>query len=181
MKASQQAASKFLSYVLRHRPDSIGLSLDAEGWAVIDRLIELAAATKTPLTRELLTEVVRDNDKQRFTISEDQQRIRANQGHSIEIDLALPPLEPPELLYHGTATRFLASIRTEGLRRGSRQHVHLSADAGTAQKVGQRHGAPIVLCVQAGAMHRAGHTFHRSENGVWLTAAVPPTFLATPP
>lgn len=162
--------SKFLSKVLRHDPASIGLALDAEGWADVDDLI---ARSRRPLTRDLVAEVVRENDKQRFALSADGSRIRANQGHSVAVDLALAPVEPPETLYHGTATRFLDSILKQGLIPGRRQHVHLSADPETARKVGRRHGRLVVLALPAREMHDDGRTFFRSENGVWLTDAVP--------
>lgn len=167
--------SKRLSYVLRHRPDSIGLTLGDDGWIGIDALLAGLAAHGTDLSRDRLARIVAANDKQRFTIDGD--RIRANQGHSVPVDLALPAVAPPEVLYHGTATRHLGAIFHEGLRKGRRHHVHLSADADTARRVGARHGTPVVLQVDAVAMHAAGHTFHRSANGVWLTDTVPPAFL----
>lgn len=170
------SASKFLSLVLRHQPDAIGLSLDAEGWADIDALIRLAEERK-PLTRALIEAVVENNNKQRFAISDDGQRIRARQGHSIDVDLGFAPVTPPAHLYHGTATRFVESIRREGLVKRSRQHVHLSADADTATNVGARHGTPAILVVHAAEMVAAGHAFYRSENGVWLTDAVPADFI----
>jgi putative RNA 2'-phosphotransferase len=173
--------SKFLSLVLRHRPEAIGLTLDAQGWAEVDALIARAAARGQPLTRELIGRVVAENDKQRFALSDDGTRIRANQGHSVAVDLALEPQEPPEILYHGTAARNLDAIEREGLRRGQRQHVHLSADPATARNVGQRHGEPVVLRVAAGALWRAGRPFFRSANGVWLTEAVPPAYLRREP
>ena len=170
------SASKFLSLVLRHQPALIGLQLDANGWVDIDTLIA-RAAPKRRLDRALIDAVVATSDKQRFALSADGRRIRANQGHSVAIDLALPPATPPPLLYHGTATRFVDAIRREGLTPGSRQHVHLSRDIDTAVKVGSRHGTPHVLRVDAAAMTAAGHVFHVSENGVWLTAAVPVAFI----
>ncbi len=170
------SASKFLSLVLRHQPELIGLVLDDAGWADIDALIDLAQPHK-PLTRALIEEVVEQNNKQRFAISDDGLRIRANQGNSIEVELGLQPVAPPSLLYHGTATRFVDSIRREGLRKRGRQHLHLSADAATATNVGARHGKPVVLIVRAGAMAAAGHAFFRSDNGVWLTDAVPVAFI----
>lgn len=172
------ATSKFLSYVLRHQPEAIGLELDGEGWAEVHLLLVRARAAGHELSHEVLERVVAESDKQRFALSADGLRIRANQGHSVAVDLNLPPLEPPEELFHGTATRFAASIRAEGLKPGSRQHVHLSADEATARSVGQRHGKPIVFRVACGAMFRAGFSFYRSENGVWLTVRVPPEFLA---
>lgn len=172
--------SKFLSLVLRHEPERIGIVLDPQGWVAVDDLLAAAARAGKPVSREQLEQVVATNDKKRFAFSPDGARIRASQGHSVEIDLGLPPVIPPERLFHGTATRFLDAIRAEGLRPQSRQHVHLSPDEETAVKVGQRHGKPAVLTVLAGAMHRDGHVFYRSENGVWLTLAVPPGYLEIP-
>jgi putative RNA 2'-phosphotransferase len=172
--------SKFLSLILRHQPDKIGLTLDANGWADVDELLRLADAAGHRITRPLLERVVADNDKKRFAFSDDGQRIRASQGHSVEIDLDLPPAPPPELLYHGTATRFVTSIREGGLHAGSRQHVHLSLDVPTATKVGRRHGVPVVLTVRSGEMAAAGHVFFLSANGVWLTESVPVEFITFP-
>jgi putative RNA 2'-phosphotransferase len=170
------SGSRFLSLVLRHKPDSIGLTLDDAGWADIDTLIALSQS-HMPLTRALIGAIVEQNNKQRFAISDDGRRIRANQGHSIDVDLQLLPVAPPDRLYHGTATRFVDAIRREGLLKRSRQHVHLSADAQTATTVGSRHGKPVVLIVRAGEMAAAGHAFFLSENGVWLTDAVPAAFI----
>ena len=164
--------SKFLSLVLRHNPGKIGLTLDENGWARIDELIQCAGRNRVSLSVESIREIVESNDKKRFAISEDGSRIRANQGHSVQIDLALKPQEPPDFLYHGTATRFLDSILSTGLNSGNRQHVHLSADFETAVKVGSRHGKPVVLRVSSGDMHRAGIQFFLSENGVWLSNVV---------
>jgi putative RNA 2'-phosphotransferase len=169
--------SRFISKVLRHQPELIGLSLDAGGWAQVDELLQGAQKAEVPLTRELLDRVVAENDKRRFAFSEDGQRIRASQGHSIPVDLGLAPLCPPEVLFHGTALRFLDSIHRSGLIPRSRQYVHLSADAQTAQRVGQRHGSPVVLTVQAGQMQADGLLFYRSANGVWLTLSVPARYL----
>jgi putative RNA 2'-phosphotransferase len=173
-------ASKFLSLILRHKPEEIGLRLDANGWAEVEELLRLANAKGKRLTREIVDTAVAQNDKKRFALSEDGKRIRANQGHSVEIDLGLTPSAPPEFLFHGTATRFLDSIRSAGLHSGNRQHVHLSRDEDTAVKVGQRHGKPVVLVVLAGAMAAANHSFFLSENGVWLTEKVPVEFLRFP-
>lgn len=172
--------SKFLSLVLRHEPERIGITLDSNGWVAVEELLAAAARAGNPIPRERLEEVVATNDKKRFAFSPDGSLIRASQGHSVEVDLGLPPAVPPERLFHGTATRFVDSIRAEGLCSQSRQHVHLSPDEETAVKVGQRHGKPVVLFVKTGAMHRDGHVFYRSENGVWLTAAVPPGYLEFP-
>lgn len=164
--------SKFLSYVLRHNPGKIGLVLDANGWADVSELL-----AKAHVDMATLQKVVATNDKKRFSFNEDETKIRANQGHSISIDLNLQPKEPPEFLYHGTATRFLDSIMKQGLVKGNRQHVHLSLNEQTATKVGQRHGVPVVLKVLSKKMNEAGHIFYLSDNGVWLTDRVPVEFL----
>lgn len=170
--------SKFLSFVLRHRPEVIGLSLDENGWARIEELLDKAGRSGRPLTRKALQEVVDRNDKQRFSMSDDGLLIRASQGHSIPLDLQLKPAEPPEMLYHGTARRYLESIRRHGLLPKGRRHVHLSPDeTTTAIRVGKRHGKPVVLGIQAGRMHAAGYTFYLSANGVWLTEKVPAEFI----
>lgn len=170
MGISLKGTSKFLSYVLRHKPEAIGLTLDPEGWADVE---ELMAKADIPLNLDILSEVVATSEKKRFAFSPDGLSIRANQGHSIAVNLGLEPLEPPELLYHGTATRFLERIQGQGLLPQSRQYVHLSADRETAVKVGQRHGKPVVLTVSALALHQKGHPFFKAQNGVWLTAEVP--------
>lgn len=169
--------SKFLSLVLRHQPGRIGLVLDENGWADVGVLIERAGAHGVALTRELIAEIVASSDKQRFALDAASGRMRANQGHSIDIDLSLEPTEPPAILFHGTAAATLPSIRQEGLKPGNRQHVHLSRDEATAVKVGQRHGRPVVLRVFAGKMWGKGAPFYCSANGVWLTPAVPPEFI----
>lgn len=173
-----KSKSKFLSYVLRHAPESIGLTLDENGWTGVDELLAKAGAAGRRLDRAMLEEIVATSDKKRFTLSDDGSRIRAAQGHSVEVALGLEPVTPPETLYHGTATRFLDAIRAEGLKPGSRQQVHLSADAATATAVGSRHGKPAVLRVAAGVMHQEGHAFFQADNGVWLTDHVPPRFLS---
>lgn len=174
------STSKFLSLLLRHQPEVIGLELDSNGWAEVDELIRLANTDRpNQLDRELIEIVVSTNAKQRFVLSEDGERIRANQGHSIEVDLGLTPVAPPPKLFHGTASRFLDSIMAQGLRKQSRQHVHLSDDLATATNVGTRHGSPCVLIVDAAAMHAAGHEFFQSANEVWLTDVVPPQYLKT--
>ncbi|MDD2869417.1 RNA 2'-phosphotransferase [Neomegalonema sp.] len=169
--------SKFLSLVLRHAPETIGLKLDAQGWAPVPELLAKMKAAGHKISAEDLREIVETNDKKRFTLSEDGRRIRAAQGHSVAVDLGLPSAEPPEILYHGTARANLDSIFAEGLKPGSRRQVHLSREIETARKVGTRHGGPVVLTVAAGAMHRAGIAFQQAENGVWLTDHVPPAHL----
>lgn len=169
--------SKFLSLVLRHNPGKIGLTLDPQGWVAVDELLAAANQHGVPLDRATLQVIVETNDKRRFALSDDGLRIRASQGHSVAVDLALDPITPPELLYHGTAAHSAPSILREGIQKRSRQHVHLSPDHATAVQVGRRHGSPVVLTVRAGAMAAAGHLFYRSANGVWLTDYVPPEFL----
>jgi putative RNA 2'-phosphotransferase len=173
--------SKFISYILRHKPDSIGLTLDSQGWALIDELIDKSNAGGTVFGRVDLLKMVGGNDKKRFSISNDGQRIRAAQGHSVTVELGLTPQEPPPVLYHGTATRFVSSILAEGLKPQSRQQVHLSADETTAHRVGQRHGKPAILTVEAALMHAEGFKFFLADNGVWLTDHVPPAFLRLMP
>jgi putative RNA 2'-phosphotransferase len=172
--------SKFLSLVLRHEPGKIGINLDENGWTGCDALIEAAGRCGKKLSYETLLEVVRTNDKQRFALSPDGKRIRANQGHSVSVNLAFMPRTPPEFLYHGTVPKFLDAIRAEGLRKGERHHVHLSGDVLTATNVGERRGKPVILSIRSAAMAAAGHPFYISENGVWLTDAVPPEFIDFP-
>ena len=169
--------SKFLSLILRHEPQKVGLQLDANGWIAVDELLAALRQHNRPLTRAQLEDIVVTNNKQRFSFSDDGLRIRANQGHSVEIELGYEDAVPPAVLYHGTATRFLASIRAQGLVKGARHHVHLSADEATAQNVGARHGKPVVLTVDATAMQAAGFAFYLSANGVWLTEHVPVAYL----
>ena len=171
--------SKFLSYILRHHPESIGITLDSDGWVEIDLLLAQVQQHGRSISRQELQETVDNNSKKRFTVSEDGRRIRAAQGHSTgQVRMRLAPQMPPDVLYHGTATRFLDSIMRQGLQAGERHHVHLSADRETAVKVGQRHGKPVVLRIDAAAMHQAGRAFYLSDNQVWLTEAVPPQYLA---
>ena len=172
--------SKFLSLVLRHEPEKVGVTLDDAGWTDVDALLAACAAHGNAFTREELLEVVDTSDKKRFALSEDGTRIRASQGHSVKVDLGYEPTTPPEVLYHGTATRFVESIRRDGLRPGERHDVHLSETVETATAVGQRHGRPVVLTVLAGRMHRDGNVFRRSANGVWLAPAVPVEYLEFP-
>lgn len=178
MSKSLEDTSKFLSYVLRHEPQAIGLTLDSEGWADIAALIEGARQAGTILNRDLIQQVMDTSDKKRFTISEDGLRIRAAQGHSTKtVAITYPEKVPTEFLYHGTAARFLESILKEGLRPGKRNHVHLTQDEQTAVAVGQRYGKPVVLKIEALRMHQQGFKFFLAENSVWLTDRVPPEFL----
>ena len=170
--------SKYLSKHLRQQPERIGLVLDEGGWVEIDTLIAAARAHGFSFTRDELDHVVAANDKKRFAV--DGTRIRASQGHSVEVDLGLAPATPPPYLYHGTVAAHLGAIRAEGLRPMNRHDVHLSPDRETATRVGARRGRPVVLSVDTGAMHRDGHVFHVSANGVWLTKAVPPEYLRFP-
>ncbi|MEV7114675.1 RNA 2'-phosphotransferase [Streptomyces anulatus] len=176
--------SKYLSKHLRHQPERIGLTLDENGWVAVEELLRAAARHGFAFSRAELDHVVAANDKRRFTVDSgvggggvEGDRIRANQGHTVAVDLDLPPAEPPAYLYHGTVARVMDAIRAEGLRPMARHHVHLSPDRETATRVGARRGRPLVLTVDAGAMHRAGHVFRVSANGVWLADAVPPQFL----
>jgi putative RNA 2'-phosphotransferase len=169
--------SKYLSKHLRHQPERIGLTLESGGWVAVDDLLAAVARHHFPISRAELAEVVTHNNKQRFAFDATGARIRANQGHSIEIDLALEPITPPDVLYHGTGHRTAEAIQAEGLHKMARHHVHLSADVATAVAVGRRHGRPVVFAVDAAAMHQAGWRFYRSANGVWLVDHVPPEYL----
>jgi len=172
--------SKFLSLVLRHEPQRVGLQLDGAGWVDVGLLLKAVNENGISLTLEQLREVVATNPKKRFALSEDGLRIRASQGHSLEVELEYQPQTPPEYLYHGTATRFVDSIRREGLLRMQRHDVHLSAETTMTMQVGARHGKPVLLTIRAGEMHKAGHLFRRSANGVWLVPHVPPQFIDFP-
>lgn len=174
------AVSKFLSLVLRHIPEKVSVSLDAAGWVGVEELLAGCAAHGFAVSRAELETVVASSDKQRFVLSVDGLRIRANQGHSVSVDLGLAPVRPPELLYHGTVDAFLPSIRGSGLEKRSRHHVHLSPDRETALKVGARRGKPVVLEVHSGKMHEDGILFYQSLNRVWLTDHVPPQYLRFP-
>lgn len=168
MKKDLIYKSKFLSLVLRHKPEQIGLVLDSNGWANVDEILQ-----KMEIDFSVLQEIVDTNDKKRFSFNEDESKIRANQGHSIQVDVQLEEKEPPEVLYHGTASRFLESIKDQGLTKQKRQYVHLSKDEDTAIKVGQRHGKPAILIVSSKLMFDNGYKFYLSINGVWLTDHVP--------
>lgn len=169
--------SKFLSLVLRHKPEEIDLQLDEQGWAPIDDLLRKMKKAGRKISRQELEQIVATNDKKRFTISKDDQKIRAAQGHSIKVNLGLEPKIPPSELYHGTASATLDEIFKQGIIPGKRQQVHLSPDPSTAERVGQRHGKPTVLRIDCIAMHEAGYKFYRADNGVWLTDTVPAEFL----
>jgi putative RNA 2'-phosphotransferase len=170
--------SKYLAKHLRHAPQELGLTLQPGGWVPVDDLLDAARKHGFPISYDELVECVETNDKRRYAFDVSGEMIRANQGHSVEVDLQLEEREPPETFYHGTVERFLPSILEDGLVRGERHHVHLSKDVATARKVGARRDKPVILAVAAGRMHRDGHTFYLSANGVWLTDAVPPRYLA---
>jgi len=169
--------SKFLSLVLRHQPEIINLNLDENGWADVEELQEKCADNNILFTLDELDEMVETNDKKRFIFNENKTKIRANQGHSIAVDLALKPQQPPEFLYHGTAQMNVESILEKGIEKRSRQHVHLSSDKETATKVGMRHGKPVILTIMTRKMHEDGILFYLSENKVWLTDFVDPQYI----
>ncbi|WAS97554.1 RNA 2'-phosphotransferase [Nannocystis punicea] len=172
--------SKFLALHLRHDPAGLGLELEPGGWVTVEALLAACAHKRRPISRAQLEEVVQSSDKQRFAFDATKTKIRANQGHSVAVDLQLVPTTPPPVLYHGTGEGTVAAILREGLLKMRRHHVHLSADAVTAHKVGARHGRPAVLRVDAAAMAAAGFVFYRAENGVWLVDHVPPSYLSGP-
>lgn len=175
--SSTTRLSKRLSLVLRHDPASVGLTLDPAGWVRVDDLLEALRTADVDVSRAALDEVVRTSDKQRFAFDGTGTRIRAQQGHSVPVDLGLDPEDPPAVLWHGTVDRFLGAILAEGLAPRQRHHVHLSPDVATARVVGARRGAPVLLRVDAAAMAADGHVFRCSGNGVWLVDAVPPRYL----
>jgi putative RNA 2'-phosphotransferase len=172
--------SKFLSLVLRHDPHSIGLELDENGWVGVLSLISKVGPKFPGFNMAMLEEVVANNNKKRFAFNEDKTKIRANQGHSIQVDLDYEPVLPPEILYHGTVGRYSNIIAKEGIKKMSRHHVHMSKDLQTAVVVGTRRGEAVILKVKAGEMHRAGFEFFVSPNGVWLTDFVPPAYIIFP-
>lgn len=169
--------SKFLSLVLRHNPDKIGITLDEQGWTDVQTLLQKMNAQGKKVDLERLKEVVATNDKKRFAFNEDQTMIRANQGHSISVDLQYEAITPPDFLYHGTVPKFIRDIQQQGLRKMSRHHVHLSEDRTTAMRVGARRGVPTLLVVRSAEMHQNGYDFFKSENGVWLTDNVPSEYI----
>lgn len=172
--------SKFLSLVLRHRPETIGVELDEAGWVEVDVLMDALARHNRTMPRSTLDEVVQKNDKQRFSFSEDGTRIRANQGHSVDIELGYESATPPEVLLHGTPQQFVSTIAEEGLKKMNRHHVHLHVDVETSTAVGSRRGKPVLLTIRALDMHNAGHEFFVTPNDVWLTDHVPPEFIDFP-
>lgn len=178
MEKHLKGISKFLSFVLRHKPGEINLNLNEQGWANVSELLAKANQKGIPLDFTTLQIIVNTNDKKRFAFNDDQSMIRASQGHSLEINLNLTQQTPPEWLYHGTAEKFLPAIQQQGLLKMSRHHVHLSAHEQTARAVGQRHGKPVVLTIKALEMHSQQHIFYLSDNGVWLTKQVPVQFIA---
>jgi putative RNA 2'-phosphotransferase len=170
--------SKYLSLHLRHHPERLGLELEPGGWVPVAVLLAACAADRMPLTPAELSEVVETNDKKRFSFDEDGSHIRANQGHSVAVDLQLEPVTPPEILYHGTATKVLDAILAQGLLKMSRHHVHMTTSTETAMKCGSRHGKPVILQLDAAGLHAAGGVFYCSSNGVWLVEHVPPAYLS---
>ena len=178
-KKAHTKLSKFLSLVLRHKPETIGITLSDKGWTNTHTLIEKMNAYGKEIDFETLSIIVDTNNKKRFGFNEDMSKIRANQGHSIAVDLGYVQKTPPEILYHGTAHKNVDSIFNSGLEKRNRHHVHLSRDIDTAVNVGQRHGKPVVLQVLAGEMHKDGFQFFESENSVWLTDSVPTKYLTT--
>lgn len=173
---SLKETSKFISLILRHKPEEIGITLDEHGWANVDELIAGIAKTQ-PFDMSMLEEIVRTDEKQRYSFNEDKTLIRANQGHSVPVDVEFEQTTPPEILYHGTGEKYSASIEKQGLIPKSRLYVHLSSDYDTAVKVGTRHGKPVVYIVDAGEMQKNGYAFYLSVNGVWLTKNVPLQYL----
>ena len=173
---SDKSVSKYISLILRHKPEEIGITLDEHGWASVPELLAGISRTQ-PITMEDLERIVAEDEKQRYSFNEDMTLIRANQGHSIPVDVELEEVTPPETLYHGTGEKYTASIDSQGLLPKSRLYVHLSGDTETAKKVGQRHGRPVIYIVKSGEMHRDGIAFFRSVNGVWLTKQVPVRYL----
>ena len=177
MKDQLKHISKFMSLVLRHKPEEIGLQLDENGWTKVDELIEKMNNKGIIVDHDTINKLVETNDKNRFAFNEDKTMIRANQGHSINIELNLSEAIPPEILYHGTTVKYLDDILNDGLKRQSRQHVHLSVTIETARSVGSRHGKPVILIIRSKDMHDAGYKFYLSENKVWLTDAIPVEYI----
>ncbi len=179
-KKREVGLSKFISLVLRHKPEVIGIELDKNGWAKVDELISKSKTKGKVFDFDELKYIVKNCDKQRYTFNEDFTQIRANQGHSVDIDLELLPQQPPQILYHGTAVQNIDSILKSGLIKRNRQFVHLSLDTETATKVGRRHGKAVILKIRSGEMHQNGHQFYLSKNNVWLTDSVEPEYIEVP-
>jgi putative RNA 2'-phosphotransferase len=177
MEKKLKQISKFMSLVLRHKPETIGLQLNEHGWANVQEMIDKMNTTGADVDIDLIHTIVETNDKKRFAFNEDMTMIRASQGHSVEVDLNLNEVQPPEFLYHGTIQESVDIIRLEGLKKMSRQHIHLSKDKETAIKVGSRRGKPVILVIRAAAMHADGYRFYLSENEVWLTDEVPVQYI----
>ena len=175
-KDNLTSTSRYISLILRHKPEAAGITLDEHGWANVSELIAGVRRTR-PFDMEMLEEIVRTDEKQRYSFSDDKSLIRANQGHSIPVDVELPVVAPPEFLYHGTGEKYVSSIDAQGLLPRSRLYVHLSPDVETAKTVGSRHGRPVVYTVLSGKMAEDGMVFYRSVNGVWLTKSVPARYL----
>ncbi len=170
--------SRFISLILRHKPYEIGIAVDEHGWADAEELMEgINKTSRYHIDREILEQIVAQDEKQRYSFSDDGRLIRANQGHSIPVDVELSKEEPPEILYHGTGEKSVSAIEAEGLKPMSRLYVHLSKDMEIALKVGRRHGKPVIFKVLAGRMSEDGFAFYVSANGVWLTKAVPVQYL----
>lgn len=169
--------SRFIALILRHKPEAVGITLDEHGWASVSELLSGINACGKEIDMQMLEEIVAEDEKQRYSFNADKTKIRANQGHSVNVDVELKKAEPPEILFHGTGEKFVSSIKSEGLKPKSRLYVHLSKDRGTAVKVGSRHGKPVVFEVNSGEMSRNGFEFFLSENGVWLTKIVPAEYL----
>lgn len=173
---SLKETSKYISLILRHKPEAIGITLDEHGWANVDELIAGIAKTQ-PIDMAMLEQIVAEDEKQRYSFNGDKTLIRANQGHSVPVDVELEEKEPPEFLFHGTGEKYVSSIDAQGLLPKSRLYVHLSSDEVTAHKVGQRHGKPIIYIVKSRQMFNDGYKFYCSVNGVWLTKEVPVRYL----
>lgn len=169
--------SRFIALILSHKPEAVGITLDEHGWASVSELLSGINACGNEIDMQMLEEIVAEDEKQRYSFNADKTKIRANQGHSVNVDVELKKAEPPEILFHGTGEKFVSSIKSEGLKPKSRLYVHLSKDRETAVKVGSRHGKPVVFEVNSGEMSRNGFEFFLSENGVWLTKIVPAEYL----
>lgn len=176
MEQNLRKISKYISLILRHKPGVIGITLDEHGWANVDELIDGISKTRK-IDMDILEQIVREDEKQRYSFNEDKTLIRANQGHSIPVDVELEEIEPPKYLYHGTGKKYCDSIDKEGIISKNRLYVHLSEDVSTAMKVGSRHGKPVVYRVWAERMYEEGIKFYRSANGVWLTKYVAPEYI----